>query len=128
MIWWRSSGRMFAASSARRAASTARSDEACSGAAMRRSRIPVRSRIHSSLVSTMRSKSALVSTRSGTYMPVPTIVAPRKESGRADMVGEDLLSDVFVDALFDVTRQRADRAAERLGLARAVADEAHAVQ
>src|SRR5262245_24126131 len=122
-----SSGLVFAASSARSAAATARSDEACSGAAIRRSRIPVRSRIHSSLVSTMRSKSALVSTRSGTYIPVPAMVAPRMASGRADVVGKDLLPNVLVHALVDETGQRADRAAERLGLARPVADEAHTI-
>src|SRR5687768_12169982 len=40
-------------------------------AAMRLSRMPVRVRIHSSEVSTTRSSSALVSTRSGAYMPQP---------------------------------------------------------
>jgi hypothetical protein len=42
---------------------------------MRRSRIPVRETIHSSLVSTIFSKSAFVSTRSGTYEPIATIRA-----------------------------------------------------
>ena len=41
------------------------------GAAMRRSRMPVRVTIHSSDVSTTRSSSALVRTRSGAYMPQP---------------------------------------------------------
>ncbi len=43
------------------------------GAATRRSRMPVRDRIHSSEVSTMRSRSVLLSTRSGTYEPQPVI-------------------------------------------------------
>ena len=43
------------------------------GAATRRSRMPVRVRIHSSDVSTMRSRSALLSTRSGTYEPQPVM-------------------------------------------------------
>src|SRR5204863_10087151 len=94
---------------------------------MRRSTMPVRSRIHSSEVSTMFSRSALVRIRSGTYMPVPEIVAPRTGLSRADMVGKNLLADVLVHPLLHETRQRADGAAERLGSAGAVADEAHAV-
>ena len=43
-----------ASASASRAAGRQRSESACSGSAMRRSRIPVRSRIHSSFVSIMR--------------------------------------------------------------------------
>src|SRR6266487_3053281 len=94
---------------------------------MRRSRIPVRSRIHSFEVSTMRSKSWFVSTRSGTYMPVPVIVAPRSTSGGRVMVRLDLLADVLVHALLHETRQGADRAAEGARSARPVPDEAHAV-
>ena len=41
--------------------------------AMRRSRMPVRSRIHWSLVSTIRSRSALVRRRSGKAMPTPVM-------------------------------------------------------
>src|SRR5262245_48991396 len=91
---------MRAISSARLHASSARSDEACSGAAMRRSTIPVRSRIHSSEVSTIRSRSWLVSRPSGTYMPVPAIVAPRT-SGRGVTVRLDFFPDVLVHALLD---------------------------
>ena len=47
------------------------------GPATRRSRMPVRVRIHSSDVSTMRSRSALVRTPSGAYMPQPVIRALR---------------------------------------------------
>ncbi len=52
-------------SRASRAARTARSLVAVPGSARRRSRIPVRVRIHSSDVSTIFSRSALVTTRSG---------------------------------------------------------------
>src|SRR5437773_9532317 len=114
-------------SSACCAAMSARSDEAWSGLAMRRSTMPVRSRIHSSEVSTMRSKSALVSTRSGTYMPVPTMVAPRIASGRRIMIRLDLFPDVLVDPLFDEADQESDRAPVRAHPAAPVADEADAV-
>src|SRR3989442_1553035 len=113
--------------SARVAAITARSDEAWSGAEIRRSRIPLRSRIHSSEVSTIFSRSALESTRSGTYMPVPTMVAPRAGSGRGDTVRLDLFPDVLVDPLLDEAGEGADRAPERPRLAASVADEAHPV-
>ena len=43
------------------------------GSTMRRSRIPERSVIHSSVVSTIRSRSALVSTRLGRWWPTPVI-------------------------------------------------------
>src|SRR5881628_664656 len=104
-----------------------RSDDAWSGRAIRRSTMPVRSRIHSSEVSTIRSKSALVSTRSGTYMPVPTMVAPRIASGRRIMIRLDLLTDMLVDALIDEADQGADRAPVRAHSAAPVADEADAV-
>jgi hypothetical protein len=61
-----SSGATPASAIARRAASRARSEVASAGPAMRRSRMPVRVVIHSSEVSTMRSRSALVITRAGT--------------------------------------------------------------
>ena len=51
---------------ARRAASNAMSEVVSLAAAIRRSRIPVRLVIQSSEVSTIRSRSALVITRSGT--------------------------------------------------------------
>ena len=55
----------LASASAERAASTARSEQAWSGAAMRRSRIPERVRIHSSEVSTVLESSSLVTMRGG---------------------------------------------------------------
>jgi hypothetical protein len=59
-------GSSSACASAVRAAGSARSVSASSGAAMRRSRIPVRSMIHSSDVLTIVDSSSLLSTRSGT--------------------------------------------------------------
>ncbi len=73
MIRPRSRGWTLAISSAWRAAATAISEVFSPGATTWRSRMPVRARIHSSLVSTMRSSSALVITREGTYFPQPTI-------------------------------------------------------
>jgi hypothetical protein len=55
-----------AISTARRAAGRQMSDSASSGAAIRRSRMPVRSRIHSSEVSTTLARSSFVNTWSGT--------------------------------------------------------------
>src|SRR5918994_1512692 len=66
-----------AVSSAWRAAVTEREVVLSSGPTMRRSLMPVRLVIHSSEVSTIRSRSALVSTRSGTAMPQPVIAALR---------------------------------------------------
>src|SRR5262245_56256653 len=126
MMWWRSVGASPAISSARCDANSARSDAFSSGPTMRRSEMTVRSRIHSSDVSTIRSRSKLLSTRSGTCMPVPTMVTPRI-SGSGFTIGLDLLSNVLVDALLDAARDGADRAADRLGAAAAVADEADAV-
>src|SRR6185503_1273124 len=126
-IWSTSSAFTFAISSARWQAISAMSLEPWSGAAMRRSRMPVRSTIHSSDVSTSFSRSWFVNTRSGTYMPVPVMVMPRIPSGRRVMVRLDLLADVLVDALLDERGERVDRAPERARAARAVADEADAV-
>ena len=62
-----------ASSSAARAAGSAMSVSASSSAAIRRSRIPVRSRIHSSEVSTISASSSFVITFSGTWTPRPVI-------------------------------------------------------
>src|SRR5262249_19084740 len=126
-IWSTSFASTRAISSARWHAISARSLDAWSGAAMRRSRMPVRSTIHLSDVSTSFSRSWFDSTRSGTYMPVPVMVVPRRTSGRRVMVRLDLLADVLVHALLDERGERVDRAAERARPARAVADEADAV-
>ena len=60
-----------AISSARRHAGSAMSVSASSSRAIRRSRMPVRSMIHSSFVSTSVESSSFVSTRSGTWQPEP---------------------------------------------------------
>ena len=62
-----------ASASAATAAGSAMSVSACSLVANRRSRIPVRSTIHSSVVSTNCSRSLFVKTRSGTQTPRPVI-------------------------------------------------------
>src|SRR3954452_4543711 len=62
-----------ACSSARRAAPKARSDVSSPSAAIRRSEMPVRCRIHSSEVSSRSASSLLVTIRSGRYPPQPTI-------------------------------------------------------
>ena len=62
-----------ACASASRAAGSARSESASSGAAIRRSRMPVRSTIHSFDVSTNCASSSFVTTRSGTLHPSPVI-------------------------------------------------------
>ena len=66
-----------AASIALRAAAVASVAVDSSLPAMRRSRMPVRCTIHSSLVSTIFDRSSLVSLRSGTLLPVPAIIAPK---------------------------------------------------
>src|SRR5438552_6577999 len=73
----RSAAAMPAAISASRAARVANRDIGSSSPAMRRSRIPVRVAIHSSEVSTILSRSPLVSTLSGRADPVPRITARR---------------------------------------------------
>ncbi len=69
----RSSGEMPLLRSASREAFSAIELVSSPSAAIWRLRMPVRSRIHSSLVSTMAVRSWFVSTFSGTYMPVPLI-------------------------------------------------------
>ncbi len=65
MIRSMSSGSSPAVAMARSPATAAMLAVVSSGPAMRRSRMPVRETIHSSLVSTMRSRSALVRIRLG---------------------------------------------------------------
>ena len=90
------------------AAFAARSLVNSPSAAMRRSRMPVREVIHSSEVSTIFSSSALVSTLSGRYLPVPMMetvrlgrcVRVRGWSGGV-MVNLDGLDDVRVHLVAD---------------------------
>ena len=70
-----SSGATFASANARLPASTASPAMLSPGLTTCRSRIPVRARIQSSVVSTSRSKSLLVSTFSGRHTPSPAIRA-----------------------------------------------------
>src|SRR6266446_562293 len=102
-----SSSRTLACSIARRAASTARSEVHCQSAAMRRSLMPERVTIHSSVVSTIFSRSAFVTTRSGTYEPVPTMctdLVGRFDRGlrSCELVIQplDVFDNVFVEVAF----------------------------
>ncbi len=70
-----SSGSSPATATARRPATAAMLAVVSWAAATRRSRIPVRETIHSSEVSTIRSRSAFVRTASGAYEPQPLIRA-----------------------------------------------------
>src|SRR5690606_13481575 len=66
--------------SAARPACTAMSPVDVPGSAQRRSRMPVRLVIHASVVTRARSRSALVTTRSGTYAPQPATSAARSDT------------------------------------------------
>src|SRR5512138_3294542 len=92
-----SSGSTFAISQARRAARTARSLVASPSAITWRSRIPVRSTIHWSFVSTSFSRSALVRTFSGANEPVPATYE-RIESpwGGSGFLGGHVACGVFL--------------------------------
>src|SRR5439155_18289941 len=77
-------------------------------AAIRRSLMPVRVVIQSSLVSTMRDRASLVRVFSGTYLPVPMIETVRSallerglERGCRFMVTANLLDDMRVHLLFN---------------------------
>src|SRR6185437_1844493 len=63
--------------SARRPASTARSEVATPRSAICLCRIPVRRRTHSSLVSSVRARSSLVTISGGTHAPSPVRIAAR---------------------------------------------------
>ncbi len=67
-------------SSACCAAASPRSDAQTSGAATRRSAMPVRSRIHASLVSMRVEISSLVTIRSGTAAPMETMPAVERRA------------------------------------------------
>src|SRR5918998_289152 len=78
---------------------------------MRRSLMPVRLVIHSSEVSTIRSRSALVSTRSGTAIPQPVIAALRMVvprvtglGGRDSITGTPTVVRALRDGCRSVTR------------------------
>ena len=69
------SGAIAAVSIAARAASTTRSDVSTSSSAKWRASIPVRSRIHSSFVSSVSSNHVLGTRRGGSVDPTPLMVA-----------------------------------------------------
>src|SRR5437870_1301598 len=104
---------------------------------MRRSLIPVRVKIQSSVVSTIFSRSAFVSTRSGTYEPVPTMWTDLvcrfdrglRSCGLLELVIEtfDVLDDVFVEVTLDEFGRDADGVFDGLGRAGAVRLDANAV-
>src|SRR5579875_1280130 len=78
IIMSRSAGSSWAASRARRAAARPRLAEVSPAAAMRRSPIPVRERIHSSEVSRLAGKSPLRKDRAGKLLPVPSSMTPKE--------------------------------------------------
>src|SRR5580658_2230785 len=117
-----------ASSRARCPARTPRSDVACSSEAILRSRIPLRARIHSSEVSTIRARSSLVKMRSGAYEPVPSMTVERLGMPEvlADGHAEELVRacDVSLHPLVHVRLDdlagRADRALDGVAVRGAV--------
>src|SRR5262245_56867906 len=85
-----------------------------SGPATRRSRIPVRSTIHSSLVSTRASRSALVRRPSGSAVPQPTIDDAMLTPSRDPQPGDGLAFSQPFARVREKTHQRpAERAPHR---------------
>src|SRR5579875_751103 len=78
IIMSRSAGWSWADSRARRAAARPRLAEVSLAAAMRRSPMPVRERIHSSDVSRLAGKSPLRNDRAGKLLPVPSSMTPKE--------------------------------------------------
>src|SRR6266508_5545908 len=127
-------GEIFACSIALCAALVAISLVFSSFAAIRRSLIPVRVMIQSSLVSTMRERSALVRIFSGTYLPVPMIETVRSallergfERGCRFIVTANLLDDMRVYLLFNRLRRHSQRVLDCQWRASAMRDDADAV-
>src|SRR5215467_13390532 len=95
-----STGVTPASASARRAASAPRTDEDCPRRASRRSAMPVRWRIHSSVVSMKSERRSLVTRPSGTNMPEPRTTIwtggtprsyrrdPLRDRGEVDVAGD----------------------------------------
>src|SRR5437773_694710 len=118
---------MPAAARASSAARVAKLDMYSCFSAMRRSEIPVRVVIHSFEVSTILSRSVLVSTLAGREEPVPRITArrpgwpmsvPRTQRGgvfhgRARLA-HGQARDLVVDAIVDAVLQEVDRDAHRV--------------
>ena len=115
-----SSGSTPESSSAFRAASTQRSEFGAPGSAMWRVRIPVRSVIHASLVSTIFSRSELVSSFGGAYIPSPMIFDPnaspplRSSYGFAGAPANACPRDAMDRAISTSTPKRAREPAARI--------------
>src|SRR5205814_7827766 len=125
---------IFACSIAFSAAFVAMSLVCSSFAAMRRSLMPVRVVIHSSLVSTMRDRSLLVRIFFGTYLPVPMIETVRRgfaerglERGCRFIVTANLLDDMRVYLLFNRLGRNPECALDGGRRAGAVRDDTDAV-
>src|SRR5919106_1607775 len=154
MIASSSSGRVLAISSARTDALSAMSEVSSPSAAIRRSLIPVRSVIHSSVVSTIFSRSLLVRTLSGTYEPVPMmcvrpIVSVSRQGARL-LIGNRLRRcafslfhgprgkprgrtvnrrpDAFCQTMLAGSQRRRQRAGDRARIRATVRDDAHSVR
>src|SRR5579864_3505803 len=123
-IMSRSSGFIFARFKASADAAVQRSENFSPGETMCRSRMPVRSRIHWSDVSTIFSRSALVRSFLGTAPPVPTIFArfigfapPAGEPpsrARPRVVARVQLGDLFLDLLREVAPRELRREPNRV--------------
>src|SRR5262245_27514493 len=118
---------MPASSKARCAARLANVDVDVPTSAMRRVLMPVRSTIHSSVVSTRRSKSALVSSPSGASEPIPTMPMAGSAGNFAKRQPLQLAFDLLVDALARIARGDVDGVLDRFGRRAAVRDDDRAV-
>src|SRR6267154_1151922 len=136
----RSEARTPEARSASSAARVAKRDIGSDSVATWRSRIPVRERIHSSEVSTIRSRSVLVRTLSGSEEPVPRMIARRpvramslpRWQGRGDRAGtrvgarrqsRDLVMDPRVDPIAMEIKRDPHSVLDRPGRRPAVTDD-----
>src|SRR4030081_2466531 len=129
-----SAGEIPACAMAWSAAFAAMSLVCSSFATTRRSLIPVRVVIHSSLFSTILHRSALVRIFSGTLLPLPIIetvrwVLPERglERGCCFMITANLLDDMRVHLLFNRLRRDPQCVFDRQRRARAVRNDANTV-
>src|SRR6185369_3942607 len=133
-----SSGRTPAMAKARRAASAAKVDVYSPSAAIRRSLIPVLVVIHSSLVSTNCSISALVRIFAGKADPVPVILTFTIESPllcrrlavhshRDRMIFRQFFGDMLGHTALCILMSKADRVLDRLDVGTAMTDHADAI-
>src|SRR3990172_3743939 len=120
----RSMGSSAAASSAFSAASSARVAVSSPALQTRRSEIPVRDVIHSSLVSTSASRSALRTVRVATAAPVPRI---RLRSMTPPLVLGDPFPDTLEHPVLDALPRHAHAVLDSLGRGSPVTDDHHPV-